>query len=331
MNKENFLKASILSAGLSLLPLAQAAEVRLLVHGKHIGTDIVYHYTLVNNGSGNMLDFTIGLIPAGDGDNYLGTLTRLPTGTTWMPDPEVPSFPAWDLAMLDPAYVTLPTQPAGWTLQREAGSRGTDTYAITWKAPEPVYGGQAITGANAGQTLTGFTVRVPANSATGPGTVGTLDPYVTGNFRATVWKGTSWPVDAPHPVIFAAIEKLDTTPPTFSVTLSPNTLKPNEKLIPINATVAVKDDYDPQPEIKLESITANEPLEKEDIKDAKIGTDDRVFKLKAEREGKNKAGRIYTVTYSATDATGNKATASATVTVPHDERKKGYDKDERKK
>ena len=39
--------------------------------------------------------------------------------------------------------------------------------------------------------------------------------------------------------------------------------------------------------------------------DAKIGTDDRQFRLKAEREGKNKAGRIYTVTYSATDATRN--------------------------
>lgn len=94
------------------------------------------------------------------------------------------------------------------------------------------------------------------------------------------------------------------------------------KLVPIVATITVKDDYDPAPEIKLESITANEPLESEDIKDAQIGTDDRQFKLKAEREGKNKAGRIYTVTYSATDGSGNKATATATVVVPHDERKK---------
>jgi hypothetical protein len=93
----------------------------------------------------------------------------------------------------------------------------------------------------------------------------------------------------------------------------------------------VKDDYDPQPEIKLESITANEPMNKDDIQDAQIGTDDRQFKLKAERDGKNKTGRIYTVTYSATDATGNKAIASATVVVPHDERKKDDDKDEREK
>jgi hypothetical protein len=42
--------------------------------------------------------------------------------------------------------------------------------------------------------------------------------------------------------------------------------------------------------------------------------------LKADRDGRNKAGRVYTVIYSATDASGNKATASATVTVTHDER-----------
>ena len=106
------------------------------------------------------------------------------------------------------------------------------------------------------------------------------------------------------------------------MSVNPATLwPPNGKLIPITATITVKDDYDPQPEIKLESITANEPLEKDDIKEANIGTDDRQFKLKAEHEGKNKTGRIYTVTYSATDGTGNKTIASATVTVPHDERK----------
>jgi hypothetical protein len=43
--------------------------------------------------------------------------------------------------------------------------------------------------------------------------------------------------------------------------------------------------------------------------------------LAAKSAGTNLAGRIYTVTYSATDASGNKATASATVTVPHDQGK----------
>ncbi|MDO8311719.1 MAG: hypothetical protein Q7T25_07250, partial [Sideroxyarcus sp.] len=82
-------------------------------------------------------------------------------------------------------------------------------------------------------------------------------------------------------------------------------------------TIAVKDDYDPQPEISLESITANEVLETGDIRDASLGTDDRQFSLKAESE--SKVGRIYTVTYSATDGSGNKALASATATVQREQ------------
>jgi hypothetical protein len=61
-------------------------------------------------------------------------------------------------------------------------------------------------------------------------------------------------------------------------------------------------------------------LDKSDAKDVQPGTDDRLFQLKAERKEDNKAGRIYTVTYSATDGSGNKTTASAPVTVLHDER-----------
>ena len=123
--------------------------------------------------------------------------------------------------------------------------------------------------------------------------------------------------------VWGAIELADTTPPTLTVSLSPNTLwPPNDKFVPVTATITVKDDYDPQPEIQLVSITANETLTLEDAKDVKPGTDDRQFQLRAKRAGSNPAGRIYTVTYSATDGSGNKSTASATVTVPHDEREK---------
>lgn len=93
---------------------------------------------------------------------------------------------------------------------------------------------------------------------------------------------------------------------------------PNDKLVPVTAAITAKDDYDPEPEIKLISITASEALDANDIQDAQLGTDDRSFSLAAKRAGNNMAGRIYTVTYSATDGSGNKSIASATVTVPHD-------------
>ena len=44
------------------------------------------------------------------------------------------------------------------------------------------------------------------------------------------------------------------------------------------------------------------------------------FELRADRLGRGN-GRIYTVTYTAKDNTGNVTTHTATVTVPHDQSK----------
>lgn len=93
---------------------------------------------------------------------------------------------------------------------------------------------------------------------------------------------------------------------------------PDNKLVPVTAAITVTDNYDPQPEIKLESIACNEPLAPGDVVGAPLGADVRQFQLKATRAGNNPAGRIYTITYSATDGSGNRSLASATVAVPHD-------------
>ena len=45
-------------------------------------------------------------------------------------------------------------------------------------------------------------------------------------------------------------------------------------------------------------------------------TDDGIY-LRAERDGNDKDGRVYTITYIATDESGNEAIASAEVKVPH--------------
>ena len=114
--------------------------------------------------------------------------------------------------------------------------------------------------------------------------------------------------------------KVDITPPTLTVSATPAALwPPNNKLVDVAVSVAVKDDYDPQPEIKLESIISNDSAAATDIAGANFDTDDRQFTLRASRAGNNQAGRIYTVTYSATDGSGNKSTTSAIVTVPHDQ------------
>jgi endo-1,4-beta-xylanase len=75
----------------------------------------------------------------------------------------------------------------------------------------------------------------------------------------------------------------------------------------------------------LTSITSNETIQSDDIQNANYnkpisGTSDS-FKLRAERLG-NGNGRVYTITYTATDKAGNVITKSVEVSVPHDKSKK---------
>ena len=128
----------------------------------------------------------------------------------------------------------------------------------------------------------------------------------------------------------------DTTPPDISVIVSPDTLwPPNHKMVDIVATMTASDICDAAPNVVLTSVTCNEPDDAKgkpwdiqdstsgdgstvsDIQGADIGTMDYEFQLRAERAGKGD-GRIYTITYTVTDASGNSANASATVVVPHD-------------
>ncbi|HEX5424326.1 MAG TPA: PKD domain-containing protein [Candidatus Acidoferrales bacterium] len=122
----------------------------------------------------------------------------------------------------------------------------------------------------------------------------------------------------------------DTTAPTLQVSLSPNLLwPPNHTLIPITATVQASDSCDANPAVTLVSITSNEPDDglgdgdkPNDIQSIgggpiPFGTDVSSFLLRAERAGMG-LGRLYTVTYTAKDASGNVASASAQVIVPID-------------
>jgi hypothetical protein len=149
--------------------------------------------------------------------------------------------------------------------------------------------------------------------------------YIKGSFKVGLDTGKE------IKYVWGTLEREDTTPPTLTVTLSPSTMPANGRMMPITATITVKDDYDPAPAVQLEAIMSNEVVDKDDVKGAEPGTLDRQFQLKAAHTEGNHAGRIYTVVYTATDGSGNKTTASATVNVPHEA--KGHDdrRDERNK
>ena len=99
---------------------------------------------------------------------------------------------------------------------------------------------------------------------------------------------------------------------------------PNHKLVPVAATVTVDDGGSGAGSFRLLSITSSEPDNGlgdgdrvNDIRGWDIGTADTSGELRAERSGSG-AGRVYTLTYEASDATGNTATCTATVSVPYE-------------
>lgn len=278
----------LFAASLMIFSLGAAAQAPVTIgtYGQHVGGKLVYHHHVTNNGSRNVAKIAIGLDSDETSPNVPGTRVSGELGTVMPVGSDAVNL------SINPASVSGPT---GWTaeiIQIEDGGR-----YLQWRFP-----GYPLPGIQTGQTFR-FSVTVPTYDAA----------YLTGHFSAGYADGKEpWYVNG-------SMEKLDTTPPILSVTLTPSTIwPPDNKLISVTAAISVTDNYDPQPEIKLESITCNEPLAPGDVSGASLGTDVRQFQLKATRAGNNLAGRIYTITYSATDGSGNKSTTTATVIVPHD-------------
>lgn len=309
-------------------PHTMTAPVRIQVHGTHERDNIVYHYKVINNSGERLNDFVIGSTVIGNTvEGMVGEeipqLERIPTGWKYGQEGETGTE-----IILAP---TSTKQPPYWASdfygQQESGN-----YYLKWETtPDGL--AYAIP---PGQSLAGFSVTVPLydpNEAprdyynAAQVVDGEQDDiYLTGSFKVNYWDTSKNELKN----VWGPVEIVDTTPPTLSVTLSPDTLHQTGKYVPITATIKVKDDYDPQPVIKLLSITSNEPIDKDDIK-AKLLTDDRHFQLKAEHDGKSHAGRIYTATYFATDGSGNQTEASATVTVPHERREHEDRRDDKDK
>ena len=138
----------------------------------------------------------------------------------------------------------------------------------------------------------------------------------------------------------------DTVPPALRVTLSPDDLwSPHHKLVKITATVEVTDSCDASPVVALVSIISNERDNghgdgdrDDDLDDIQavgggpipFGTDVRSFLLRAERSERG-SGQVYTVTYTARDASGNVGLASAQVSVGSQSTEESREHSHRKK
>jgi len=301
---------------------APATGIRILVYGIHYGGNLVYNYKVVNNGDTPFNNFTIGSTYNTTDDCEYPQLIRLPLGWTYGERGETGVE-----IVLTPASTS---QPPYWTAS-VFGQQDIGYHYLSWHASRGP--GDVSNAIRPRQTLAGFSVTVPlvdskilVPAVTGqPVYSGPDEKYLKGNFKVGYRIGNKFQK------VWGTLEREDTTPPTLSVTLNPSTIPANGRMAPITATITVKDDYDPAPAVQLEAIMSNEVVDKDDVKGAEPGTDDRQFQLKAEHTEGNHAGRVYTVVYSATDGTGNKTTASATVTVPHEAKGRDDHRDERDK
>ena len=150
--------------------------------------------------------------------------------------------------------------------------------------------------------------------------------FPLGSTTVTLVVNDGFENSAPATVVVTVVDTI--APQVESVTASPDLLwPPNHQMVTVETTVVASDICDPIPIVTLVSATSSEPDDAQgggdgnttnDIQGADTGTSDFSIDLRSEREGKG-TGRVYTLTYEATDHSGNtSATAAGTVDVPHD-------------
>ena len=106
---------------------------------------------------------------------------------------------------------------------------------------------------------------------------------------------------------------IDDTLPELTISVDKPILWPaNNKMVKITPSFEVFDNCSGEVAIELVDITCDQ----ESQNDMEI-TDDGIF-LRAKRDASDKEGRIYTLTYKATDNSDNETIASVEVKVPHD-------------
>lgn len=121
----------------------------------------------------------------------------------------------------------------------------------------------------------------------------------------------------------APVNVVDTTPPTItSLTASPGMLwPPNHKMVPVALSVSLSDVCSASSSCQIVSVTSNQAVngtgDGNHVPDWVV-TGALSLELRAERAGPQ-AVRVYTITVTCTDGSGNSATKSVAVTVSHDQ------------
>jgi len=230
--------------------------------------------------------------------------------------------PISGMLMYPGSGVLAMTAPAGWAGD-QSGTEGYLGHTLTWETVNRGTG-TGNPGLLPGQSMTVSVTRAEANPSylglphSRPGEGYSRTHYVISTNDGVQAYGMVEPdVNA------------DIISPTLSVTLNPSTVAPLPPgrvyivapTFAVTVTITATDNADSAPAIRLESMTLNgAPYtpklyslsggQFDPAQVAVFGTDDRAFRLPLPS-----SAAVYTVTYSATDVTGNKTLATGTIKV----------------
>jgi len=193
---------------------------------------------------------------------------------------------------------------------------GPDAYSYVFEG-QSGYLDHALANASMVEHVTGVTIwHVNADE---PSVLDYNTNYKSGDQIESLYSPEPYRASDHDPVI---VGFCDAVPPVVNVQVTPEVLwPPNHKYVDVQALVDVSDPTGGVTVdlLSVESNEADDGLGDGDTPDDIVIVNDFSFQLRAEVSGLN-GDRIYTVTYLVTDGCGNSTVATATVTVPHDQR-----------
>jgi hypothetical protein len=274
MTTRNFaaLAAALLTAGFACAQ--EPPGVRVLVDAVHERGAVVYRYQIENESESAIDYLRLGSVEPGK---------ELPA-TPWKQNPLLSDVPSPVPREQCFAFKSMTCEVAVFQTFAMAEPRallvmrGAELHAVHasgFSAPELIKSRTASTVA---------LVRVPGRAAgylTVPAAVGLYDRQPNDE------------QGRPMRELAVALTKTDTTPPAMTGSAA---VERAGAMMEVRVNLQVKDEVDPEPEVLLVSVTANQPMQARDVQ---AGGDMRRMLLRAVK------GRVYTLTYRAVDASEN--------------------------
>lgn len=252
-------------------------DIKILAYGIHYGGKVIYRYQVVNHSLNSIDKVELGII----------SVSKELPGTPWISNPQFSDTPS--VALPDQcrpfAHMTCSIAVFQFDYMRQPKSAiYMDSSELHQTVPPVTFLETAYI--RPGTSSSVAEIYVPSKNAgylTAHGSVRLLD--------STLKDATGQSITE----IEVPFTKSDQVPPTLSGSASTVL---GGHIYTVNINLSVKDNLDPNPDVILASVTANQKLAATDIQ-GRIGTNTRTLKLK------KYPGRIYYLHYKAIDGSEN--------------------------